>query len=204
MAAGLGAAEGSPGTGQLLPLAVLPEAGAGWRERHFWLERQNGGEQSTSVAGEDSALPWTQPRHPSKGVSVGALWPGRAPGHPSSKPPLLCLSPRIRAAAAQPRALRASPGGKLSCPLTGFILQCHSSCTLALQMGWEGFCSAGRFGGGWLCLSSTAGVKEQLPRGPWGHWDLGWHCWGRAISQDAQGGGRNKSRPVGLTRSSQV
>lgn len=187
---------GSHGTGHLLPLAMLPGPGTGWRERHFWLERQKCGEQTTTVAGEGSALP------PQRGSWQGLCGQGEPqaiphPGHPSSRPPLLCLSPRIRAAAAQHGALRAltAPaclsGGKLSCPLTCFNLQCHSCSALALPVRWDGFCSAGRFWGGWLCLSSPAGVRDPLPGEPWG---LLAH-WGRAISQDSQGRGRNKSKP---------
>lgn len=66
-------------------------------------------------------------------------------GHPWSRPSLLFLSLRIRAAAAQHGALRASSGEKLSCPLTCSILQCHFCSPLALQVGWKGFCSAGHF-----------------------------------------------------------
>lgn len=98
MAAGLGVAEGSHGTEHLLTFAVLPEAGAGWRERYFWLERQNGEEQTTSMGRENSALPWTQLRHPSERVSVGSLWPERAPGHPS------CASPQDQSSCSPARS----------------------------------------------------------------------------------------------------
>lgn len=130
---------------------------------------------------------------------TGSQWGLCGQREPQAIPPVLL--PRIRAVAAQHRALRAlpaSPGGKLSCPLTCFNQLCHSCSSITLKVEWEGFCSAGRFWGGSLCLSSTAGGKEQLLR------DL-LALLGKGSSQgDSRGRGRNKSRPVGLRRSCQV
>lgn len=202
MAAGLGAAGAPMAWGVSCPWQCcqgLGQAGGrgifGWKDTNveskppLWLERAQ-------------LCPGPSPGTPQSWSWQGLCGQGEPqaiphPGHPSSRPPLLCLSPRIRAAAAQHRALTAltAPaclsGGKLSCPLTCFNLQCHSCSALALPVRWDGFCSAGRFWGGWLCLSSPAGVRDRLPREPWGllaHW--GW-----AISQDSQGQGRNKSKP---------
>jgi len=137
------AAGGSCDSQHLLPLAMLLEDGAGWTERHFWLEGQNVGRprRYCSWQGLTSALnPAQAPLEGGPHGSAAPRWllcegqPGRAPG-----PSLSYLSLMLRAAAGpaqKPSETQpASPAAKrLSFSLTHFNFQFRSCSVLSLQM----------------------------------------------------------------------
>lgn len=149
----MGAAAGSQDTGHLLPWQCCQSPGqASGRGNFGWKDRM----VESKAAREDSALPWTQLRHPSNGVSVGALWAGRAPDHPSCRDP----SPRPPQEPSEPLLGETVLSQDMFGSPVPFLLLPRSAAGMGrFLLGWM------FLGGGWLCLSSAAGRKEQLPRG---------------------------------------